>query len=140
MATQQSMIQVSGTTYRVRSRGDLHQVFRVSDDRCLGIFEHRPVLRVLESESAPEQLLEVARAALRSARLPWLPARRPGASNGITSERRARPSRALAALLFALQKLLGLALRHRAQRRWLEPCSTPRVLPPISTGFSLRLR
>lgn len=102
MASQQSMIQISGTTYRIRSERDLHQVFRVSDDRSLGIFEHRPVLRVLESEIAPEQLLEVARAALRSARLPWLHPRHPKASNGVTVKRRTRPPRALAALLFAL--------------------------------------
>ena len=71
MANKQYMIQVLGTTYRIQAEHGHHQVFRVSDDRNLGAFQHQPALRVLVSEIAPEQLLDVARAALRTARLPW---------------------------------------------------------------------
>ena len=46
-------------------------MFRLSDDRSIGAFRHRPALRVLEGDVAPGELLEVAKAALRSGRLPW---------------------------------------------------------------------
>jgi hypothetical protein len=71
MATKQCMIQVAGTTYRIQTEPTRHLVFRLSDDRNVGAFEHRPALRVLESEIASVQLLEVAKAALRTGRLPW---------------------------------------------------------------------
>jgi hypothetical protein len=71
MASKHCMIQVSGTTYRIRSEPDRHHVFRITDDRRVGVFEHRPSLRVLESDVPAEQLLEIARAAVRCARLPW---------------------------------------------------------------------
>lgn len=70
MATKQCMIQVAGTTYRIQTESTRHLVFRVMDDRNVGVFEHRPALRVLESEIAPVELREVAKAALRSGRLP----------------------------------------------------------------------
>jgi hypothetical protein len=71
MATKQCMIQVAGTTYRIQAEYARHVVFRLSDDRNVGAFEHRPALRVLASDIAPAELLDVARAALRTGRLPW---------------------------------------------------------------------
>jgi hypothetical protein len=65
------MIQVAGTTYRIQAGAERHLVFRISDDRMLGAFQHRAGLRVLESEDDPERLLAVAKAALRMGRLPW---------------------------------------------------------------------
>jgi hypothetical protein len=77
MANKQSMIQVAGTTYRIQAGMDRHWVFRISDDRMLGAFQHRAGLRVVESEVAPESLLDVAKAALRMGRLPWTRAELP---------------------------------------------------------------
>ena len=77
MTTKQCMIQVAGTTYRIEAESARHLVFRLSDDRNVGAFEHRPALRVLESEIAPVHLLEVAKAALRAGRLPWVRADQP---------------------------------------------------------------
>lgn len=71
MANKQCMIQVAGTTYRIQSGRERSQVFRVGDDRMVGAFRYRPTLQVLESEITAEQLIEIARAALRAARLPW---------------------------------------------------------------------
>lgn len=97
MASKHCMIQVSGTTYRIRSELDRHQVFRVWDDRRVGVFEHRPSLRVLESTVAAEQLLEVARVALRAARLPWT-----NAAEQIHTNARPGNVRTLASLLVVL--------------------------------------
>jgi hypothetical protein len=106
MASKHSMIQVSGTTYRIRSELNRHQVFRLCDDREVGVFEHRPGLRVLASDIEREQLLEVARAALRAARLPWESAERaPRSSRSerrVTPKPRARASRTWASLLVML--------------------------------------
>jgi hypothetical protein len=71
MANTQCMIQVAGTTYRIQAQHARYLVFRLSDDRKVGAFQHRPALRVLESAIAPVDLLEVAKAALRTGRLPW---------------------------------------------------------------------
>lgn len=71
MANKQCMIQVAGTTYRIQAGHVRHRVFRLRDDRKVGTFQHRPSLRVLESEIAPTELLKVAQAALRMGRLPW---------------------------------------------------------------------
>jgi hypothetical protein len=71
MANKRGMIQVAGTTYRIQPAFEYHEVIRISDDRKVGAFQHRPALRVLEAEIAAADLLHVARAALRSGRLPW---------------------------------------------------------------------
>ena len=65
------MIQVSGETYRLESFARAYRVIRVADDRWIGAFTLEPALRVLESEIAHDELMQVARAALRAARLPW---------------------------------------------------------------------
>ena len=100
------MIQVSGTTYRIQSWREQTQVFRLIDDRLVGAFLHRPSLRVIESELAHEQMLEIARAALRAARLPWsdpgLIARASTASPEAIGKRRKRPARTLPSLLVLL--------------------------------------
>lgn len=72
------MIQVAGTTYRIQVASDRHVVFRIQDDRKLGAFEHQPALRILVSEVEPGQLLEVAKSALQTGRLPWNRANRAG--------------------------------------------------------------
>lgn len=107
MANKQSMIQVAGTTYRIQAGTERHLVFRLSDDRMLGAFQHRAGLRVLESEVDPERLLEVANAALRMGRLPWTRSERPSRATGQRADHtpRARPrstARALTNLLMVL--------------------------------------
>lgn len=82
-------------------------MFRVSDDRNVGAFEHRPALRVLESEIASVELLEVAKAALRAGRLPWPRAdqsRRESARarDYAVPTRRTSEARTLASLLLVL--------------------------------------
>jgi len=69
------MVQVSGTTYRIVERALFSEVFRISDNRRIGAFRHEPALEVMESEIPLEALLDVARHALRSARLSWAPRR-----------------------------------------------------------------
>lgn len=71
MANKQCMIQVAGMTYRIQSGRERSQVFRLGDDRMVGAFRYGPTLQILESEITVEQLVEIARAALRTARLPW---------------------------------------------------------------------
>lgn len=107
MAKTQCMIQVAGTTYRIQAEHQRHRVFRVSDDRNIGAFRHRPALRVVESEIAPWELLEVAKAALRSGRLPWAHAdlsRQRNAQRHDETEptRRSRAAQTLASLLGVL--------------------------------------
>lgn len=67
------MVQVDGTTYRVVGRAQFHDVFRLLDDACVGTFRHEPCLQIVRHEIPYESLLEVARQAMRSARLSWSP-------------------------------------------------------------------
>jgi len=91
MANKQSMILVAGTTYRIQAVCEHHEVIRISDNRKVGAFQHRPALRVLEGEIAAIDLLEVAKTALRTGRLPWA---RPDLSREPTGQRRdAAPTR-----------------------------------------------
>jgi hypothetical protein len=69
------MLQVLGATYRIVQRGSSYEIVRVLDDRVVGAFRHATELEVIGDE-APEQLLVIARAALRAARLEWSPPRK----------------------------------------------------------------
>jgi hypothetical protein len=69
------MVQVLGATYRIVQKGSSYEVVRVLDDRVVGAFRHATELEVIGGE-APEQLLLIARAALRAARLAWSPPRK----------------------------------------------------------------
>jgi len=60
-------------TYRVVARAEFHDVFRLLDDRYVGTFQHEPELEVISLEIPGESLLELARQAVRSARLSWQP-------------------------------------------------------------------
>lgn len=105
MAKRQYVIQVLGTTYRIHTELDCHHVFRVRDDRRVGMFEHQPTLRVVQSEIDAEHLLEVARAASRAALLPWPDFDRPRAPSRHDQTASARPatvSRGLTRLLVEL--------------------------------------
>jgi len=107
MSHQRCMIQVSGTTYRIQAQRDHARVFRVVDDRFVGTFQHRPSLRVIETDVAHEQMLEIARTALRAARLPWsdrvlTPRASTASPAGAVWARRKRPARTLASLLVLL--------------------------------------
>ncbi len=95
MATNLGMIQVTGTTYRLLADAERHEVIRVSDDRTVGVFVHRPALQVVHSEVGCEALMAVARAALRAGRLGWEPAARP-------KKRAVNAARVLAEMAFAL--------------------------------------
>jgi hypothetical protein len=64
------MVHVLGETYRIVHRGSWYEVVRVLDDRVVGAFRLARGLEVISGE-APEQLLLIARAALRGARLLW---------------------------------------------------------------------
>jgi hypothetical protein len=75
MSSSRGMVQVLGATYRIVRTGPAYEVVRVLDDRVLGAFRHAPELEVISGE-APEQLLVIARTALRTARLLWSPPRR----------------------------------------------------------------
>lgn len=71
MTRRQGMVQVSGTTYRVETRRERHEVVRIIDDRRVGAFAHDPGFRIIRSEISHDELLKIARIALRAARLPW---------------------------------------------------------------------
>lgn len=71
--TSKGMVQVSGATYRIVRTGDVHAVFRLSDDGFVGSFAFSPGLALVECHIGPELLRAVARQALRSSRLDWCP-------------------------------------------------------------------
>ena len=107
MANKQWMIHVAGATYRIQTEMERHLVFRISDDRKLGAFQHQPALCILESEVEPARLLEVAKVAQRTGRLPWTRAdlpRQPTVQrpNFAMQTRRRRTARALTSLLMVL--------------------------------------
>lgn len=79
--TSRGMVQVCGDTYRIDDRGSFHEVVRLRDDRCVGTFRHGATLELMHSAIPREILGEVARLALRSARLAWLPPREPVRTN-----------------------------------------------------------
>lgn len=93
------MVQVSGTTYRIVSTADTHAVFRIEDDRRIGVFLKQPSLRLLECDTCEDELRRVAKAALRAARLPWRAT--PKRERHAPARRRAR-LRSLTDLLLAL--------------------------------------
>ena len=78
MVTSEGMVQVGGTTYRVVARAQFHDVFRLLDDACVGTFRHEPCLQIVRHEIPHELLLEVAKQAVRSARLSWSPGKTRG--------------------------------------------------------------
>lgn len=96
MATNKGMIQVSGTTYRIASVAEQHEVIRVRDDLRVGVFEHWPLLRIVTSEISPAELMDVAKVALRTGRLPWKPASA-SMTNGVVPYVRAGAQRLFAA-------------------------------------------
>lgn len=65
------MVQVSGTTYRIVSTAGSHAVFRIDDDRRIGVFLKQRTLRLLECDECEDELRRVAKAAFRAGRLPW---------------------------------------------------------------------
>jgi hypothetical protein len=75
ISSSRGMVQVLGATYRIVRKGSAYEVVRVLDDSVVGVFRHAPELEVISGE-APEQLLVIARAALRGARLLWSPPRK----------------------------------------------------------------
>jgi hypothetical protein len=112
------MVQVSGATYRIVQRGRLHEVICVLDDLPVGTFRHRPTLRVVESRIPPERLLDIARQALRSARLAWAPdasERRPRLA--VWTEAVAAWSRLLDYLAVGSMRLQPVAVPSRSRGR-----------------------
>ncbi|HTQ04945.1 MAG TPA: hypothetical protein VMI54_13860 [Polyangiaceae bacterium] len=63
------MVQVLGTTYRIVETRSAHEVVRLLDDRSVGSFRCDPTLTIVESRIAPELLRQVAREAIREARV-----------------------------------------------------------------------
>ena len=71
--TSKGMVQVSGATYRIVRVGNVHEVFRLSDDGFVGSFAFSPALMLVECRIGPDLMRAVARQALRSSRLDWYP-------------------------------------------------------------------
>ena len=65
------MVQVSGTTYRIVARANVHEIVRLRDDRRVGAFRNDPCLRIVYSLIDEELLREIVREVLRMARIPW---------------------------------------------------------------------
>lgn len=76
MLTSKGMVQFSGTTYRVVEKSGLHEIVRVLDDRCVGVFRHWPTIQILDSSIPQDLLLMVIREALCAAKLAVRPPRR----------------------------------------------------------------
>lgn len=69
MATSKGMVNVAGVTYRLVEQDELHLVFRLLDDRLIGIFRDQPRLMILETSIGTEALVNVAHAALKAGKL-----------------------------------------------------------------------
>lgn len=74
ITSSRGMVQVMGATYRIVRTGSSYEVVCVLDDRVIGAFRYAAELEVTRGD-APEQVLLIARAALREARLAWSPPR-----------------------------------------------------------------
>lgn len=77
MVTSKGMVQFSGATYRVVERSGLHEIIRVLDDRCVGVFRHYPRIQIIDSSVERGLLLGVIREALHGAKLSSRPRRPP---------------------------------------------------------------
>lgn len=67
------MVNVGGKTYRFSKRSDgKYEVFRILDDRRVGLFERSPYLHVMpDGSTSPTLLKEIALTALQQGRLSW---------------------------------------------------------------------
>jgi hypothetical protein len=77
------MVQLGSMTYRILRLSDNHYgVVRLLDDKFVGHFEQRPVLKVSpECAESLDLLTAVAKHAIRAGRTAWVP-RMPVASSG----------------------------------------------------------
>lgn len=74
-ATPAGMVQFGSVTYRIlRLSNDAYGIVRLVDDKFVGSFERRPLLKVLpEATESAELIASIARSAIRSGRTAWIP-------------------------------------------------------------------
>lgn len=73
MSTSMGMVQVFGNTYRIaRIAPGTYEAVRLIDDLRVGTFSSRPPMRLAPEACDERVLLEIAHAALRSAKTSWV--------------------------------------------------------------------